>query len=87
MHTITQDNYHADFYFVDTVLEPQTGRYCGVAYDVKPGAHVLQNSPCTPDNQLFFQLGSSDDPLTVSDQSLSERVQIVAAASAMHTML
>jgi alkaline phosphatase D len=64
VHTITQDNYHADFYFVDTVLKPETGRYCGVAYDVKPGAHVLQDSPCTPDNQLFFQLGSNDDPLT-----------------------
>ena len=65
IHTITQQNYHADFYYADNVFDPQMKRYCGAAFDVKPGAHVLQDSQCTPDNQLFFQLGSAPDPLAV----------------------
>ena len=66
IHTISQQNYHADYYYADNVFEPQMTRYCGAAFDVKPGARVMQDSQCTPDSQLFFQLGSAVDPLAVS---------------------
>ena len=71
IHTITQQNYHTDFYYADNVFEPQMKRFCGAAFDVKPGAHVLQDSQCTPDAQLFFQLGSAPDPLAVCWEGLT----------------
>lgn len=69
--TITQQNYHADYYFANNVYDTQLNRHCGAAFDVKPGAHTLQNGQCTPDNQLFFQLGSAADPLVVSWEDLT----------------
>lgn len=66
IHTLTQQNYHADYYYADDVFSPQMSRYCGAAFDVKPGAHVLQDSQCTHEDELFFQLGSAPDPLEVS---------------------
>lgn len=71
IHTITQQNYHADYYYADNVYDAQMKRYCGAAFDVKPGARVLQDSQCTPDDQLFFQLGSAVDPLAVSGSGLT----------------
>nr|QOL01235.1 putative extracellular protein TR9_042 [Trebouxia lynnae] len=63
IHTITQQNLHADYYYANNVYDTTLSRFCGAAFDVKPGAHTLQTSQCTTENQLFFQLGSTADPL------------------------
>lgn len=70
IHTITQQNLHADYYYANNVYDNQLSRFCGAAFDVKPGAHTLQNGQCTSDNQLFFELGSAADPLKVSVRAL-----------------
>lgn len=70
IHTITQQNLHADYYYVNNVYDTTLSHFCGAAFDVKPGAHTLQTGQCTSDYQLFFQLGSTADPLKVSGGAL-----------------
>ncbi|KAL4430799.1 hypothetical protein ABPG75_006055 [Micractinium tetrahymenae] len=56
---------HADFLFVDSIdQEGQFQAFCDAAFDVvagQPGR--LLNATCTPAAQLFYTLGSPDDPL------------------------
>ncbi|KAL0047501.1 hypothetical protein WJX82_005010 [Trebouxia sp. C0006] len=63
IHTITQQNLHADYYYTHNVYDTTLSHFCGAAFDVKPGVHTLQTGQCTSENQLFFQPGSTADPL------------------------
>lgn len=36
IHTITQQNLHADYYYTNNVYDTTLSHFCGAAFDVKP---------------------------------------------------